>query len=112
MLKYAYDRGGLVQAAHGERPATRHDAAQAETYLAKLLYEFEAPTESSPRRLFCGPCVRAADGRLNRFRHRYISAYTYGTLNPGTKSGNYVPDYQPVSALNTQGASQRLYPQY
>ncbi|WP_242396293.1 hypothetical protein [Anaeromyxobacter oryzisoli] len=39
MLKYACDRGGLVQAAHGERPATRHDAAQAETYLAKLLYD-------------------------------------------------------------------------
>jgi hypothetical protein len=28
-----------VQAAHGERPATRHDAAQAETYLGKLLYD-------------------------------------------------------------------------
>jgi hypothetical protein len=39
VLKYAYDRGGLVQAAHGERPATRHEAAQAETYLGKLLYD-------------------------------------------------------------------------
>lgn len=37
--------------------------------------------------------------------------HTCGTTNPGTKSGNFVPDHQPVSSLNTTNAPQRLYPQ-
>lgn len=36
---------------------------------------------------------------------------TCGTTNPGTKSGNFVPDHQPPSALNVKGEPQRLYPQ-
>ncbi|HJR75240.1 MAG TPA: hypothetical protein VJ806_16570 [Luteimonas sp.] len=37
--------------------------------------------------------------------------HTCGTTNPGTKSGNFVPDHQPVSSLNAIGAPQKLYPQ-
>jgi hypothetical protein len=37
--------------------------------------------------------------------------HTCGTTNPGTKSGNFVPDHQPASALNPAGGSQRRYPQ-
>jgi RHS repeat-associated protein len=37
--------------------------------------------------------------------------HTCGTTNPGTKSGNFVPDHQPPSALNPPGNPQRLYPQ-
>src|SRR5580704_13828547 len=37
--------------------------------------------------------------------------HTCGTKDAGTKSGNFVPDHQPPSALNTEGADQRLYPQ-
>jgi RHS repeat-associated protein len=37
--------------------------------------------------------------------------HTCGTTNPGTKSGNFVPDHQPASALNASGGPQRLYPQ-
>ena len=37
--------------------------------------------------------------------------HTCGTTDPGTNSGNFVPDHQPVSALNTSGAPQLLYPQ-
>jgi RHS repeat-associated protein len=36
--------------------------------------------------------------------------HTCGTTNPGTKRGNFVPDHQPVSALNSQNAAQKLYP--
>lgn len=36
--------------------------------------------------------------------------HTCGVKDPGTKSGNFVPDHQPASALNTQGGAQRLYP--
>ncbi len=38
-LKYGYDRGGLLKSARGERPATKHDPAQYEAYLEKLLYD-------------------------------------------------------------------------
>jgi RHS repeat-associated protein len=37
--------------------------------------------------------------------------HTCGTRTPGTKSGNFVPDHQPPSALNPEGAPQSLYPQ-
>ena len=33
-----------------------------------------------------------------------------GVKNPGTKSGNFVPDHQPVSALTPDGTPQQLYP--
>jgi RHS repeat-associated protein len=36
--------------------------------------------------------------------------HTCGTRTPGTKSGNFIPDHQPVSALNAANAPQRLYP--
>jgi len=36
--------------------------------------------------------------------------HTCGTTNPGTKSGNFVPDHQPPSALNPSAGHQRLYP--
>jgi RHS repeat-associated protein len=37
--------------------------------------------------------------------------HTCGTTNPGTRTGNFVPDHQPANALNTSGGPQRLYPQ-
>ncbi|MBL8565208.1 MAG: hypothetical protein JNM89_05775 [Hyphomicrobiaceae bacterium] len=36
--------------------------------------------------------------------------HTCGTTDPGTKSGNFIPDHQPPSALNPDGLPQRLYP--
>lgn len=37
--------------------------------------------------------------------------HTCGTKDPGTKSGNFVPDHQPVSATVPDGTPQNLYPQ-
>jgi RHS repeat-associated protein len=37
--------------------------------------------------------------------------HTCGSIDPGTQSGNFIPDHQPPSALNPNGATQRLYPQ-
>jgi RHS repeat-associated protein len=37
--------------------------------------------------------------------------HSCGVPHPGTKTGNFVPDHQPVSSLNTTNAPQRLYPQ-
>jgi RHS repeat-associated protein len=36
--------------------------------------------------------------------------HSCGTKNPGTKSGHFIPDHQPPSALNPSGLPQRLYP--
>jgi RHS repeat-associated protein len=36
--------------------------------------------------------------------------HTCGTSQPGTKSGNFVPDHQPPNRVNNAGDSQRLYP--
>ena len=36
--------------------------------------------------------------------------HTCGTTNPGTKSGDFIPDHQTPNALNTDGEDQRLYP--
>ena len=35
---------------------------------------------------------------------------TCGTTNPGTRSGNFIPDHQPPSALNLTNGLQRLFP--
>jgi RHS repeat-associated protein len=37
--------------------------------------------------------------------------HTCGAPNPGTKSGNWVLDHQPVSAFSSKATTQRLYPQ-
>lgn len=37
--------------------------------------------------------------------------HTCGTKSAGTSSGNFIPDHQPPSALNSSSAPQRLYPQ-
>ncbi|WP_153064973.1 RHS repeat domain-containing protein [Xanthomonas arboricola] len=42
---------------------------------------------------------------------RETGCHTCGTKDPGTKSGNFVPDHQPPSKANPSGAPQRLYPQ-
>ena len=36
--------------------------------------------------------------------------HTCGTTNPGTTSGNFIPDHQPPSAINIDKLPQRLYP--
>ena len=37
--------------------------------------------------------------------------HTCGSKNSGTKSGNFVPDHQPASAIVPKGTPQQLYPQ-
>jgi hypothetical protein len=41
---------------------------------------------------------------------RDTGCHTCGTKNPGTKSGNFVPDHQPPSKVNPLGSPQNLYP--
>jgi RHS repeat-associated protein len=48
-------------------------------------------------------------GAINRIG-RETGCHTCGTTDPGTKSGNFIPDHQPANALNSPGGTQRLYP--
>lgn len=47
--------------------------------------------------------------KINELGRKH-GCHTCGTSNPGTKSGNFVPDHQPPSALNREGAPQDLMP--
>ena len=49
-------------------------------------------------------------GEINEIG-KETGCHTCGTKDPGTKSGNFVPDHQPPSAANPSGEAQRLYPQ-
>jgi uncharacterized protein RhaS with RHS repeats len=69
---------------------------------------------------FAGDSV-SADSTAQRFSSSVRSdinrigddtgCHSCGASEPGTKTGNWVPDHQPVSALNDAGSGQRLYPQ-
>jgi RHS repeat-associated protein len=41
---------------------------------------------------------------------RATGCHTCGSKSPRTKSGHFIPDHQPPSALNPSGSPQRLYP--
>ena len=43
--------------------------------------------------------------------NRIGRCHTCGTTEPGTKSGDFIPDHQPPSKLNPKEEPQRLYPQ-
>jgi RHS repeat-associated protein len=58
-----------------------------------------------------GPRITASEqAEINRIGSE-SGCHTCGTKNPGTKSGNFVGDHQPATALNQSGQPQRLYPQ-
>jgi len=66
-------------------------------------------TESIPAR---GP---ARDFTLEEWQQINAIGYrdgchTCGSKDPGTKSGDFVPDHQTPNALNEEGKAQRLYP--
>jgi RHS repeat-associated protein len=62
------------------------------------------PARSAGRR-FTDP-ERAAINRIGA----KTGCHKCGTTNPGTSSGNFVPDHQPPTSLNPTGQPQRLYP--
>lgn len=54
--------------------------------------------------------TKAERSEVNRIGAE-TGCHTCGSTAAGTKSGNFVPDHQPPSALNQSGSPQRLYPQ-
>lgn len=65
--------------------------------------------ESIPARSAARNFTRAERAEINRIGVK-TGCHTCGTKNPGTKYGNFVLDHQTPSALNWEGAPQRLYP--
>jgi RHS repeat-associated protein len=84
-----------------------------------------APAASSDKPSTLAPGPHAGDGTPARSGDRNFTpgergavnaegaekgCHTCGTTDPGTKSGNFIPDHQPPTALNPAGGEQTLYP--
>ena len=52
----------------------------------------------------------AAERRANNANGSQHGCHSCGATDPGTKSGNWVPDHQPVTSQNPQNLPQRLFP--
>ena len=66
--------------------------------------------ESIPAQSTAQTFTAAERAQINQIGSQ-TGCHTCGTTNPGTRSGNFVPDHQPPTALNTTGQPQQLYPQ-
>jgi RHS repeat-associated protein len=66
--------------------------------------------ESIPARSGARDFTAAERREVNRIGSE-TGCHSCGTTNPGTKSGNFVPDHQHPSSINPPGNVQRLYPQ-
>lgn len=65
--------------------------------------------QSIPARSPARDFTAAERSEINRIGST-TGCHTCGTASPGTISGNFVPDHQPPSALNSAGDPQNLYP--
>ncbi|HUU24709.1 MAG TPA: hypothetical protein VMW68_03990 [Methyloceanibacter sp.] len=107
-------RPSLRESVEGAIRALEAEAREAEAYLRELPLKGIGPGpsagESIPAR---GPTRRfRVDERreINRIG-RESGCHTCGNKDPGTDSGNFIPDHQLPNALNRSDVRQRLYPQ-
>jgi len=91
--------------------AYRSDTEQAQARLSELSRIGVGPGPYAGESIPTGQSVTTQDrSDLNRIGSQ-TGCHTCGTSDPGTKSGNFVADHQPPTALNLRNSSQRLYPQ-
>ncbi|MDJ0514337.1 MAG: hypothetical protein QNJ62_12930 [Methyloceanibacter sp.] len=104
----------LVQTIQGEIAATRAEVQQAQNYLTGLRERAVGPgpyaKESIPARGPSRNFTETERREINRIG-RKDGCHTCGTRDPGTPSGNFIPDHQQPNALTRPGESQRLFPQ-
>lgn len=98
----------------GRIAALQATAQEAEAYLAELVRNGIGPgpfaRESIPARGSEREFTPAEREEINRIGYKY-GCHTCGTKNPGTQSGNFIPDHQSPNAVNRiAGGQQRLYP--
>ncbi len=104
----------LTETIEGEIEAAKAEAAEAEARLQELSLTGMGPGPfAGESRLARGPGrdFRVDERReINRIGSE-TGCHTCGRKEPGTDSGNFVPDHQPPNARNPVGRPQRLYPQ-
>jgi hypothetical protein len=107
-------RPSAYETVEGEIAANQGATRQALDRLAELQRVGIGPgvfaVESQPAR---GPSRRwtAEEIRENNRIGRTYGCHTCGTRDPGTRNGNFVLDHQRSTALNNEGAAQRIFPQ-
>jgi len=77
---------------------------------ARSLLPGRYSTDSFPARNSGFNFTRAERDGINKIGRR-DGCHTCGDKDPGSRSGNFVPDHQLPSALNPSGRAQRLFPQ-
>ena len=104
----------LAQTVEGQIRGVEGEAREAQARLLELQRAGIGPgrfaAESIPAR---GPerDFTAGERReINRIGGE-TGCHTCGTIDPGTRRGNFVPDHQMPTARNALGSPQRLYPQ-
>jgi len=105
---------GLHETVEGQIQNLQAQAAQAQARAGELArvgigpgpFAGESLTARGPERDF----MVIERREINRIGAE-TGCHTCGTFDPGTRSGNFVPDHEPPNALNPTGRSQRLFPQ-
>jgi hypothetical protein len=100
-------RGVIAARVAGEALEAGASAADDATY---LLRPGRFATESIPARGSAQTFTASERAAVNKIGYA-DGCHSCGVKIPGTKSGNFVPDHQPVSALNNPPVPQGLYPQ-
>ncbi|MGH6737335.1 MAG: hypothetical protein ACRECX_14855 [Methyloceanibacter sp.] len=104
----------FTETVQGEIDAARAEIREADAYLRELSFKGIGPGP------FAGESISARgssrDFRVDERREvnrigSETGCHTCGGYAPGTPSGNFIPDHQPPTALNSTGRPQRLYPQ-
>ncbi|MQB01887.1 MAG: hypothetical protein GEU78_16680, partial [Actinobacteria bacterium] len=98
-----------IAALEGSLAAGRATRAVPEA-TSRLLRPGPYAAESIPARSASQSFSAAERAAIDDLGYRF-GCHTCGTISPGTKSGHFIPDHMPVSALNWENAAQRLYPQ-
>jgi hypothetical protein len=106
-------RPSLTETVEGEIRAAEAEAREAEARLGELSRMKIRPgphaSESLPARGPSRHFTQEERREINRIGAE-TGCHSCGARNPGTPSGNFVPDHQPPSALNSSQRPQRLYP--
>lgn len=86
------------------------DAAKVGTAAKGLTEVGSHAGESIAARSAARDFTNAERAQINKIGSE-TGCHSCGTTSPRTKTGNFVPDHQPPSSLNSSGSPQRLYPQ-
>ena len=102
--------GASLTAGAGALTATAHALGDDATTITRSAIGIgEHAGESIAARSASREFTTAERAKINDIGSK-TGCHTCGATTPGTKSGNFVPDHQPATALNPSGNPQRLLP--